>query len=68
MITFKALHIIGSSRYSLCDVHDYLAFLSANPELHPLIAQLASVYPVSQINEAIADAKSGKNIKTLLVK
>ncbi|MBQ7090925.1 MAG: alcohol dehydrogenase catalytic domain-containing protein [Clostridia bacterium] len=68
MITFKALHIIGSSQYSVCDVERYLAFLAANPDLHPLIEKLGSKYTVEQINEAIADAKSGNNIKTLLVK
>lgn len=68
MITFKALHIIGSSQYSMCDVRNYLAFLEANPDLHSPIAALSSRYPVSRINEAIADAKSGSNIKTLLVK
>ena len=68
MITFKALHIIGSSQYSMCDVHKYLEFLSTNPDLHPEIEKLGSKYKVEQINEAIADAKSGNNIKTLLVK
>jgi D-arabinose 1-dehydrogenase-like Zn-dependent alcohol dehydrogenase len=68
MITLKALHIIGSSQYSMCDVHKYLEFLSTNPDLHPEIEKLGSKYKVEQINEAIADAKSGNNIKTLLVK
>ena len=68
MITFKALHIIGSSQYSMTDVHKYLEFLNANPDLHPLIEKLGSKYKVEQINEAIIDAKSGNNIKTLLVK
>ena len=68
MITFKALHIIGSSQYSMTDVHKYLDFLSENPDLHPLIEKLGSKYKVEQINEAIIDAKSGNNIKTLLVK
>jgi len=68
MITFKALHIIGSSQYSMIDVHKYLKFLSDNPDLHPLIEKLGSKYKVEQINEAIVDAKSGNNIKTLLVK
>ena len=68
MITFKALHIIGSSQYSMIDVHKYLEFLDGNPDLHPLIEKLGSKYKVEQINEAIIDAKSGNNIKTLLVK
>ena len=68
MITFKALHIIGSSQYSMSDVHKYLEFLDKNPDLHPLIEKLGSKYKVEQINEAIIDAKSGNNIKTLLVK
>ena len=68
MITFKALHIIGSSQYSMCDVKDYLTFLEENPDLHPIIETLSSRYPVAQINEAVLDAKAGKNIKTLLVK
>ncbi len=68
IITFKALHIIGSSQYSMIDVHKYLEFLDSNPNLHPLIEKLAAKYKVEQINEAIIDAKSGNNIKTLLVK
>jgi L-iditol 2-dehydrogenase len=68
IITFKALHIIGSSQYSMIDVHKYLEFLDGNPDLHPLIEKLGSKYKVEQINEAIVDAKSGNNIKTLLVK
>lgn len=68
MITFKALHIIGSSQYSMCDVRKYLAFLSANPDLHSSIEALGSHYPVANINEAIRDAKAGNNVKTLLVK
>ncbi len=68
IITFKALHIIGSSQYSMIDVHKYLEFLDGNPDLHPFIEKLGSKYKVEQINEAIIDAKSGNNIKTLLVK
>ena len=67
MITFKALHIIGSSQYSMVDVRRYLEFLRVNPDLHPIIEELGAKYPVEQINEAISDAKSGSNIKTLLV-
>lgn len=68
IITFKALHIIGSSQYSMVDVNNYLEFLSANSDLHSLIEKLGSKYPVDKINDAIVDAKSGNNIKTLLVK
>ncbi len=68
MITFKALHIIGSSQYSMSDVHKYTAFLVNNPDLQSLIRELGSRYTVDQINAAISDAKSGNNIKTLLVK
>ncbi len=67
MITFKALHIIGSSQYSVCDVKKYLEFLKNNKDLHPIISQLANKYNISQINEAIADAKDRNNIKTLLI-
>ena len=68
MITFKALHIIGSSQYSMCDVRTYLDFLANHTELYERIEKLGTKFPVSQINEAIAYAKSGKNVKTLLVK
>jgi threonine dehydrogenase-like Zn-dependent dehydrogenase len=68
MITFKALHIIGSSQYSMSDVRAYLDFLCAHPELHDTIKQLISCYPVSQVNAAFDDAKAGNNVKTLLVK
>lgn len=68
LITFKALQILGSSQYSFPDVHDYVAFLAENPDLQPKIAALTAPYPIAQVNEAFADAKAGKNIKTLLVK
>ena len=68
LITFKALHIIGSSQYSMCDVRTYLDFLSVHTELYEKIEKLGTKFKVSEINEAIAYAKSGKNVKTLLVK
>ncbi len=68
MITFKALHIIGSSQYSMCDVRTYLDFLASHTELHKKIEKLGTKFKVSEINDAIAFAKSGKNVKTLLVK
>lgn len=68
LITFKALHIIGSSQYSICDVADYMKFLSNNAELQARIKNLATCYSLSDINTAINDAKAGKNIKTVLIK
>lgn len=68
MITFKALHIIGSSQYSVSDVKNYIEFLKENPQLHERILSLASCYHVQDINKAFDDAKAGRNIKTMLVK
>ena len=68
IITFKALHIIGSSQYSMVDVKDYLQFLCAHPECHETIVSLGSRYAVADVNKAIDDAMSGNNVKTLLVK
>lgn len=68
MITFKALHIIGSSQYSVPDVKKYLSFLSENPDIQRTALSLCNKYKVSDINNAISDAENGKNIKTLLVK
>lgn len=65
-ITFKALRILGSSQYPICDVERYLAFLAANPDLHARIAGLATTFPVERTNEAIAVAKAGSAIKVLL--
>ena len=67
MITFKALHIIGSSQYSMSDVHAYLKFLEENPQLHEAILQIATYYHVTDVNQAFDDMKARKNIKTLLV-
>jgi len=67
MITFNALHIIGSSQYSITDVENYLSFLKENPQLHACISSLSSSYKVEEINKAFEDAKSGDNIKTMLV-
>lgn len=68
LITFKALHILGSSQYSVCDVKIYLEFLKNNPEICENLKTLGTHFKVTEINEAIAYAKSGKNVKTLLVK
>jgi threonine dehydrogenase-like Zn-dependent dehydrogenase len=68
MITFNALHIIGSSQYSTSDVSAYLAFLQKNPQLHKKILSLGNCYSIDEINQAFDDAKSGSNIKTMLVK
>lgn len=67
MITFKALHIIGSSQYSVSDVKAYLDFLCSHTELHEIVKKLSSRYSISDINLAIEDAKSGNNIKTALI-
>ena len=68
LITFKALHIIGSSQYSVCDVRKYLDFLESHPDLCKKIEKLATRFKVTEINDAISYAKSGKNVKTVLVK
>ncbi len=68
MITFKALHIIGSSQYSFEDARNYVAFLEKNPELCRVIRSLATTYPVTEVNKAFEDAKARKNVKTVLVK
>ena len=68
IITFKALHIIGSSQYSMVDVRAYLRFLKDHPELYSLIKSATNQYPVSKINDAFDDMKGNKNIKTLLIK
>ena len=68
VITFKALHIIGSSQYSMVDVRRYLQFLCDHPELHDTVRELGRGYCVCDVNRTFADAKSGDNIKTMLVK
>lgn len=68
MITFKALHIIGSSQYSMCDVRKYLEFLCEHKETHDTIRELGTRYSISDVNRAFDDAKARKNVKTLLVK
>ena len=67
VITFKALRILGSSQYDMDDIRAYLAFLQAHPDLTAKFPALVTAYPVSKVNEAFADIRAGKNIKTLLV-
>ena len=67
LITFKALHIIGSSQYSICDVESYLDFLKNHPELCRVIRSFATLYKLEDVNTALQDAAAGKNIKTVLV-
>lgn len=68
LITFKALHIIGSSQYSVTDVNAYLDFLCAHKETHATILKLGNKYKVEDVNLAFDDAKAGNNVKTILVK
>lgn len=67
IITFKALSIIGSSQYSMVDVHDYVKFLCEHTEIHETVKELASCYKVGDINRAFEDAFAKKNIKTVIV-
>lgn len=66
-ITFNALHIIGSSQYSVCDVKKYLEFLVDNPGLTEKLSEAVTAYRLSDVNKAFADAESGLNIKTVLI-
>ena len=68
LITFKALQILGSSQYSVCDVKKYLEFLSKNKDLQKTVLKLGTFYKIEDTNKAFEDAKAGKNVKTLLVK
>lgn len=68
IITFKALHIIGSSQYSFCDVYAYVDFLAKNPALCEVIKDLAATYHVEDVNKAFEDAIARKNVKTVLIK
>lgn len=67
VITFKALHIIGSSQYSIADIEEYVRFLEANKDIHPVIDSMISEYPLNEINRAFEDAKQGRNVKTILI-
>lgn len=67
LITFNALHIIGSSQYSIADVHAYLEFLERHPGLHGTILSTGNCYRVADVNQAIEDTKARKNMKTILV-
>ena len=49
------------------DVQDYLTFLTAHPNTHDAIRVLAQHYPVEAVNQALDDAKAGRNIKTMLI-
>lgn len=68
LITFKALQMIGSSQYSVSDVKAYLSFLCGHKQLQKTIIEMGSFYHLSDVNKAFDDAKSGKNVKTLLIK
>ena len=67
IITFKALRIIGSSQYSMCDVHAYVDFLANHEDVQALLKDMATGYTVDEADKAFSDAKARKNIKTLFV-
>ncbi len=67
LITFKALSILGSSQYTIPDVKVYLNLMEHSQAYHSLMASLASEFPVTEINRAMANAAGGKSVKTILV-
>lgn len=67
IITFNALHIIGSSQYSVCDVKEYLGFLTEHPDITAKLSEAITTYHLSDVNRAFRDAEAGLNIKTVLI-
>ncbi|NMA09109.1 MAG: alcohol dehydrogenase catalytic domain-containing protein [Clostridiales bacterium] len=67
VITFKALRIIGSSQYAMDDIRAYLGFLQKRPAFANKLLSITTRYPVEKVNDAFADIRAGRNIKTLLV-
>lgn len=67
IITFKALRIIGSSQYSMCDVYAYVEFLANHKDVQELLKDMATGYTVEEADKAFSDARARKNIKTLFI-
>lgn len=67
LITFKALRIIGSGQYTMCDIDTYLSFLERHKDWQPRFASMVGKYPVAEADKAMADAKAGNVIKAVLV-
>lgn len=68
LITFKALHIIGSSQYSMSDVYAYLDFLVKNPNLTPAIKGMIQKFSLEDVNLAFSDTAADNIVKRILVK
>ncbi len=65
-ITFKALQLIGSGQYTMGDIATYLGFLKSNPDIAARFAAcVTGRYTVGEVNNAIAAAREGKDIKTV---
>ncbi len=65
-ITFRALRLIGSGQYTLRDVDAYLRFLARRTGLQQRFAGCLSAYfRVSDANEAVASAESGREGKVV---
>lgn len=64
LITFKAIHIVGSGQYKLCDIRTYLEFLRNHPDLQEACAAcITHKYSVREANQALRNASSGISIK-----
>ena len=61
MITFKALHIIGSSQYSMLDVNAYLTFLDEHKQLHDCISKLGTRYHIEEVNRQVDGLSESNN-------
>lgn len=68
LITFKALHIIGSSQYSMGDVYAYLEFLTSQPRLTPIIKTMIKKYKLDDVNSAFTENAAENIVKRILVK
>ena len=63
----KLENVFMSEQYDMDDIRTYLAFLESHPALTERFLDTVTAYPVAKVNEAFADIRAGKNIKTLLV-
>lgn len=65
-ITRKNMTIKGIHNYAPKHLGKALQFLSENHMKYPFKELVGKVYPLSQINEAVADANSGKYIRVAI--
>lgn len=68
LLTFKAIRVVGSGQYKMCDISTYLEFLKTHPDLQTAFAaSLTHTFPVAAATAAMRAVSGGDAVKGVFV-